>query len=853
MKLVPGRLRSLFLGSVLSTVSGAAATPPLLLLEANDSGTPTSVVHASPLQTLAVVTEGSGTVEVVDGAGRVYFSSALGGTVSFKVGGALGEQLVVIRNASGLEIGRMPFAVDAETSIDDGGKYSDMFALFREGMKSDQPTGVVTTRWNGRTYHFFVNWVLDNYHTSKGMRYFSPYVTELVDMMREAQREDGMIWSNLNQNNAVAYYKTAYGPFDYVRKIGDSYFVRQPAENHPEYVYVSSIYQSWKTCADDAWMARCLPSAMRALDYCVKDPARWSQRFQLLKRVYTIDSWDFQVNDAYTPDIGLTNTMLIDPKKSKFGVFFGDNIYYAAACEELSEMLARSGDPADAAKYGTRASEIRQRLDALSWNGSFYTHFIDEDPSVKRDLGVDDKTQVAQGNAYALNRGVSREHAASIIETYLHLKQHLPPGSPGEWYAIYPPFQKGFSQHDPVWQYMNGGVGGHIAGELARGAFENGYEPYARDILDRLTRLGHEHGNKIWFSYTGSIPAAPPPPHYTPVDLSGLADMNIQDRAGPGALPWMASGRVGDDIRGLPTGDQVFAGIPFKVARPETNAQRVAVAVSHRPGMPASAAVPVKQKAGCAYLLHTSTKPGSEGVCGSLSFNYEDGTRQVEYVMMGRQLTYWWFPELKTDSSGVAWHGPSPVADDVGLSWCAIDNPHPEKGIASISFSAADGDGIYVVVAMTLANQAHYIPPSPVSYGGPDNWAAATAMDALIEGMAGVKDAPLSQGLSLPMVAPRWDLGKARTLLATVRYPACKGYVAYRFTTDPDKREIAVTLTGGASEMGGHFLLPPKVDRPRSVKVDGSEVPYRLNPIADSVYVDLVLKPVGVRTVLITY
>ena len=48
--------------------------------------------------------------------------------------------------------------------------------------------------------------------------------------------------------------------------------------------------------------------------------------------------------------------MLVDPKRSKFGVYFGDNVYYAAACSELAEMLARTGDAAAAgreAKSGT--------------------------------------------------------------------------------------------------------------------------------------------------------------------------------------------------------------------------------------------------------------------------------------------------------------------------------------------------------------------------------------------------------------------------------------------------------------------------------------------------------------------
>src|SRR5271165_134177 len=828
--------------------------PPLpVLLQGGDEGAPLPVLRARPLDRLVVADAGSGGVEVRDGAGRLYFSAPADGRPSFLAGGALGRHEVLIRDRAGRERGRLSFTLDAETSVDDGGKYRDMFDLFRRGMNAYSPDGVETTVWNGRTYHYFVNWVLDNYHTAKGMRYFSPVGTEFVDLMRAAQREDGMIWSNINSGEAVDYYLTAYGPFGYVRKYGDRYFFRQPAENHPEYVYVSTIYQDWKNGSDEEWMRQCLPSAMRALDYCTNDPARWSRRFQLLKRVYTIDSWDFQVDDAYTPDIGLTNTMLVDPVKSKFGVFFGDNVHYAEACRELAEMLDRAGEPADAARYRERASGIRQRLDQLSWNGRFFTHFVDEDPNVRRDLGVDAAAQIAQGNAYALNLGIGPGQAAAIVNTYRELREHLPPGSPGEWYAIYPPFSKGFGRHDAMWQYMNGGVGGHVAGELARGAFQCGQEAYARSILDRLADLGHRHGDKIWFSYTGSIPAAPPPPAYQPVDLSALANMDIEDKGGPASARWMLEARKGDDVRGLPTGEQRFAGVTFSVADPAKNERRCAVAVSHRPGLPPAVDIPVGGKAACLYLLHTSTKPGPENVCGSVAITYEDGTRFIQYMIMGRQLTYWWFPELKTDRSGVAWHGASPVSADVGLSWAAVDNPNPDKVIRVIRVQAPEDDGIYTLVGLTLSDRAHYVPPNPVSFGGPDNWAAATAMAAMIEGLAGVRDGPLSRAFSHPELAPRWDAGVARSIRATVRYAASKGYVAYRFASRPDAREIELTVTGSGESIECHLPLPPAPARLVSLEVDGRPVPSRLTAVGQSPYVDFTLDGSRPRTVRIVY
>jgi hypothetical protein len=411
--------------------------------------------------------------------------------------------------------------------------------------------------------------VLDNNNTMKGMQYFSPYGAGLVDLLRENQQPNGMIWSFVRQGeDDYHYYETVYSDINFFKKDKDTWFVRQPVENHVEYNYVNMMYQHWKASGDNNWMRTNLECAMRALDYSVTDTVRWSKRFQLLKRPYCIDSWDFQVDDVYTPYAPVSPTMLIVPGKTKFGIFFGDNTGYYEACNQLSEMLGYAGMKEKSSVYSQRAKEILERLNALSWNGKFYTHFIDEDPLVKRNLGVDEKSQIAQGNMYSINRGLTHEMDVSIINTYLDLQKHLPAGSPGEWYAIYPPFEKGFGQHNQKWQYMNGGVAGHAAGELARGAYENGYEDYGSDILKKLFKLGKENGNRIWFAYTGSIPPPTPPPHYKYIDLSGLANMDFWDKGGNGAMPWMNTTRAGNDMRGIPLGDQVFNHIPFRVIDP---------------------------------------------------------------------------------------------------------------------------------------------------------------------------------------------------------------------------------------------------------------------------------------------
>ncbi|MEP7144158.1 MAG: hypothetical protein ABI707_14845, partial [Ferruginibacter sp.] len=768
------------------------------------------------------------------------------------VGGAIGKHTVSVNDTKGKRTTILSFDVDAITDIDDGGYYKNMFDLFYKGMQGD-PADSSQVTWNGKKYHFFVPWILDHCQTMKGLKYFRSYGTEFVDLMREAQRKDGMIYSFVQYMPNADYFLTRDKHSGYSKLTGDKVFVRQPTENHPEYLYVNTIYQCWKADGNDAWMKKNLASASGALNYTINDPARWSKRFGLLKRVYTIDSWDFAVEDEYMPDIGITNTMIIDPEKSKFGVFFGDNTGYITACYELAEMLEHAGKTTGAHLYKNRGDEIKERLDKLSWNGKFFTHFIDEDSTVKRNLGVDEKSQVAQSNAYSLNRDISAAQCKAIIETYLNLKNNLPVGSPAEWYAIYPPFQKGFGTHNEIWQYMNGGVGGHVAGELARGAYENGYEKYATDILNRLFELGKKYSNKIWFSYTGSIPAPPGPPVYKPLDIVAYANMDNWSNGSSGALPWMNAKRAGDDFRDLPVGEQTFNGIRFNVIDPEKNSRRSVVAVSKIKDLPASIAIPVNDTAACIYFLHTSGKPSSENVAGAVTFQYEDGTEKVNYIINDKQLTYWWFSKLATDYSGIAWYGKNLVSEGIGLSWCAINNPFPNKKISKLMIESPEGNSIYTVFAITLSNKPHYVPVNPVSFGGPDNWAAATAMAAMVEGLAGVKNTPNTQAYSNPVIAPHWITTGVDTVNVTIRYAASKSYVAYQYINDPQEKQLRLLITGSGKNIHCHILLPDKISVVKSILINDKKADFRIAAIEQSHYADFIIDNDVPKKVVINY
>ncbi len=843
---------------VAAWLSPAGAAPPRKL------GIELATQQASPLDTVTVVGAAQGSVRLVDGAGREYARAPAAARVSLEVGGALGTQRAQLLDDGGHVVDEASFEVDAATRVDDDtGRFGRLFDMAKDTVTVRAPVpesgapagGHALRRWRGRDYYLYDTWVLDQANTSKGMAFFSASIRDGVALFRDSQRRDGMIWSFAEPDGVHGgYWDTAYGPLGDVWHDGGLMFVRQPVENHVEYEFVNMLYQAWKARGDDAFLRASLAAAERALDYPLRDPARFSRRFALLKRPYTIDSWDFQVDDAYTVHTGLNPIMTIDPERTKFGVFFGDNTGYVQACQRLAEMLAHAGRHDEAAGLRERARTFAERLTALSWNGRFFRHFIDEDPSVKRDLGVDEAAQIAQGNAYSLNRGIAHEQAVAILRTYQELRKHLPQGSPGEWYAIYPPFGRGFAGEGETWQYMNGGVAGHAAGELARGAFAHGFEAYGVSVLERSAKLAEQTDRQIHFAYTGAFPDPPEPPRFSPVSLKAVANMDT--RAPSPGKAWMES-EPGNDLARLPPGELKAGGAPFTVLDPRKNEGRAAVAVAARSGFAREVELPLGQRAGALYLLHAvqrsphrpAKRGAEEDVAAGLTFRYQDGSERGLYLRRGVHVAGWWFPELSAPNAGVAWRGANAKTGDVGLTWAAIENPEPDKVIQSLVVHASLDGSVYALAALTCADHMPYHPPSRISYGGPDNWAGANMIAALIEGLAGIVDTDRAYGTA--QISPRWVAAGARRASVTARYGASQGYVAYRFDHDPGARRVTLTLTGSGESWRARLLLPPGKNL-AGVALDGAPVEPQMVAVESSRYAELTIAG-GLHRVQLTY
>jgi hypothetical protein len=793
-------------GEAIGLVSSLAQASFLLLLARNMalaalhlSVPGSAVVH--PLDAVTITGINGSSVQVRDGEGQVYWRAPASGEATFTAGGALGQQTVEALDAQGGVMASLHFTLDAASGIDDrGGRFHSLFQMAAKTMLGEHRDGVGEITWRGHTFHYFEPWILDHSHTMKGMQYLSAVAAEMVDLSAAAQKENGMIWSFAfpDEGPAHGYHYWAYKDQGYAKVDGGVLFARQPVENHNESNFVDALYLAWKANGDDRWMVSHLDAARNALEYSVTDPARWSQRFSLLKRGYTIDSWDFQPSDKYLVNFPLGERQQIDPQRTKFTIFFGDNTAYAYACGQLAEMLQHAGRAADAAIYRKRAGEIRSRLDALAWNGRFYTHHVEEDPAVARGIGVDEKEQFAMSNAYSVNRGIGEEQIASIIEKYQELKRNLPPRSPGEWYAVYPPYESGFGGDNERWQYMNGGVQVHAARELARGALEHGFESYGADILARVRDLGAAHDNKLYFAYTGAWDGAPPEPEYSTVDLAAYANADSP----------------------VPAGRQRFAGIPFEVKR------AIAVAMKSAPAVE----IPLHRQAAAVYLLHTVYGSSASNVAGAIRFDYEDGSTRGVYLYRDKHIAGANWVKLNPDA-GVAWSAPN---DFHCVSWAAIANPEPAKSIAKLVVVASEEGARYTLAGLTLGTRMPHHEAGPVSFGGPDNWSAALAMYAVMEGLAGVRD--LATVYGDVEVSPRWTAAGVEEVAATARYAASSGYVSYRFKHNPARHAVSLVATGSAAHARLRVLLPKDARGVSETLVNGRVRPSELEHVRDSLY-----------------
>jgi hypothetical protein len=447
-------------------------------------------------------------------------------------------------------------------------------------------------------------------------------------------------------------------------------------------------------------------------------------------------------------------------------------------------------------------------------------------------------TQVSLSNAYALNRGISHDKCISIIKTYQRIRQDMPSSSPGEFYGIYPPFQKDFTLNIPglVWEYCNGGVLVVVGGELAHGAFEHGHESYGADILFRIKAIADRYRGYLPVTLRGKAVEVP---QRTFQQLSIRAQANASHGTNATGVPsWSNQPKM--NLAGLPAGKQEFQQIPFDVLDPEPSPFRSCIVISRQEPYSADASIPAGAKAASVYLLGAADSRASAGTM--LTFHYADGTSHSANAI-GQP---WAFPSdsqyakagpRTEDTYRVAWKKKTPDDWEAGVYVTGVNNPHLEREITSLQLSAGGATSKWLILAVTLSSAPVFFTPyDDLSTGIPDGW-NGSVLYALFEGLAGIKD----QGAAFSKTAltPRWTSAKVPAAEVTVRYPASAGYCSYRYRSS--ERKLEVEFTGRAEHFEVEILLPSG-RHAQTAHLNGREAGITLRTIEQSTY--LVLAPI---------
>lgn len=332
------------------------------------------------------------------------------------------------------------------------------------------------------------NWIRDHVHEMKGFCHWEYDLRSFLDFIIDTQREDGCYyelikqiddkhWSYVNEDCYVMY------PEDNLA------LVRLEIEADIEYLVVEGALNYYRVTGDDEWLRRVLPKLEKGIEYVTSDPKRWDAERGLVKRGYTIDTWDF----TYMPDAG-TNRR-IEPGVTPMAIMHGDNSGVWQAMNQLAWMNRRFGNEKKAGEWEKKAAELRSNIFKHLWNGKHFIHQLPLDGE-----GYDDKENIrlSLSNTYDMNRGLTDlRQSRSIIQEYMARRDTTSAFS--EWFTIDPPYNN-FFIYKPG-KYVNGAISPFTAGELAKAAFNNGYEAYGWDIIRRFEKMMQRDGT-VYFLYS---------------------------------------------------------------------------------------------------------------------------------------------------------------------------------------------------------------------------------------------------------------------------------------------------------------------------------------------------------------
>lgn len=813
--------------------------------------------------TISTVDKRARRVVVTDGERRCYVDTSItsGSSIPFTARGTAGLHEIVFMNSREGVVGKTTFHLTPRTRIwSNKGPYGSLANRVENLMQLSSSKPFII---NDRIYRFFLTWSRDHVLTLKSYKYFSDDVKSGMEYWLESQEPNGMMWDTISYNpngTAPSFLGEALGK-DYCWYDDNMKYVvrRIPVEADCEFLYTEGVWYAWKASGDDAWMAKQLPVLEKALKYNTSHPTRWSKKHKLVKRSFCMDSWDFA-----HPFYCNGDARCINPGDPQF-LFHSDNSGVYASYWRMAEMYEHLGNTKRAGTLRREGDALRRRANSKLFFDNVYGHMIPEtlpEDEVYARVG-DERKRMSLSTGYTMNRKLpTHDMAVKIIKEYMKRGREKKAESFAEWWTMDPPYTweqwpTGEKSLYATGEYMNGAISPLAAGEIAKAAFDHGYEEYGADILKRLWKLSERDNEDIYQIYKRQpenfkVPQA----KFTFVDMRSLVNRGLAYKGKKGVEAWTGEGA--NDMRNLPVGKRRFGSIEFDVIDPATNEGKSFLRLdAYDENTPTAVTISANALKGKSiYFLHaTPSSAPAHSVVGAYDVVFTDGTVERIWVRAGHEIAHWWNPVSADGDSSilrVAWRGPNPQWKDVAVHMFGWNNPHPGKAVSAIraeTFDVGSRGGI-MLGAISFSNRQVQFDAPIRSYGIPACWGQASVYYGIAEGLVGIEDE--GRAFDRTRIAPRWAATESTEAEVTLHYPASDGYCSYRYRLDKKSRTLVLDVTGSFKHADVHCLLPGKA-RARRVLVNGEPASFSNNLVEQSAYADFVLEGLPGEPVVIQY
>jgi hypothetical protein len=193
-----------------------------------------------------------------------------------------------------------------------------------------------------------------------------------------------------------------------------------------------------------------------------------------------------------------------------------------------------------------------------------------------------------------------------------------------------------------------------------------------------------------------AVTAGPRPTSRRFLDLQPYANQKLKDRF---------AGIEGNDLSGLPAGEQTLAGVPFLIGE-----GLIQLAGRGTPRPSNVEGIPVGTTFSELHILHaTQWQPDAnpDAVVGYYRVNYEDNRQETIAIVYDKDVSNWWYRDDKgCGRAEAAWKGTNAAArQDPGITlrlyvtrW---KNSAPDRKVVSIDFASTNSPAAPFCVAMT--------------------------------------------------------------------------------------------------------------------------------------------------------